>query len=454
MGLFGKGSKLASLASLVACIGIATPTHADLIANFHTNLSSSNALSIFVFGAENSSGTVTNNGGFNQNFLIDNTGVFEISLSTSQVMSTNGAINNLSFLISSSDPISGIAMNRRSATSDTTGLLDTDSLGKEYYAMSFPGTAGNGGQLSITATEDNTTLTITSPITLAGNPANVPFSTVLQAGESVFYHSGVGVDLTGTKITSDKDVAVFSGAECTNVPSLVNYCDHLVSQQYSVDNFGTDFDIAVNFGGGSDGDLIRILAAEDNTEVFLDGVSQGTINAGQFVEIDNISNANVTSTKPVTVGQYVRGQNGTRTTGDPAFSIIPSKDQYLDSYVFSTPVGSNAFVQNYLNVAISQTDASSLFLNGNLVDTSGFQLTGDTLFGNVSVSQGVGTIEAANPFLAMSAGFSNFDSYFNTIATSFSSGASPNVPTANAPSMGAILLFGIVGMFFTRRRLN
>ena len=202
------------------------------------------------------------------------------------------------------------------------------------------------------------------------------------------------------------------------------------------------FVISENFGGGSDSDLVRVLAASDNTEVFVNGVSQGTINAGETLEIDSIGNAIITTSNPVTVGQFIRGQQGTRTTGDPAFAVIPGVEQWLDAYAFATPIESEAFDQNFLNIAIETSALASLLLNGAAVDTSGFSTVGIYSVGQIAIGVGFGTISASQAFLATIAGFSSFDSYFSAIAASFSTGASPPpvMPPSDIPIPGAALL--------------
>ena len=435
----------------VASIGLTA--HASLIANFHENLNAGNS-TLFLFGAENTTGSITGNDGFNQSFIIDATGVFELGLGNrGREMTANGSINNLSLFVDSVDPISGLALNRGANTTDMTSLLDVSGLSKEYLVLTHPGQFGSGSQMSVTASEDNTSVTINSPLTLAGNTAGTPFTVTLNAGETVFYESGTGLDLSGTRVTSNKNVAVFGGAECTNVPTNIAACDHLIAQQFGVENFDTEFRIAENFGGGSDGDMVRIIASKDNTEIFVNGVSQGTINEGQVMELDSVAEGKLTASDPVMVGQFVRGQNGTRTTGDPAFAMIPGVNQLLNTYVFSTPTGGDAFSQNFLNIAIDAAIASSLLLDGILVDTSGFSLIDDILYGNIAVGVGSGVISASDLFLATVSGFSSFDSYFSVIASGFSPGASPpqqdGVPE---PATLGLLGVGLLGFAVTRRR--
>jgi hypothetical protein len=441
-------------ALLAASAALFASAQAALIANFHPNFSGGTQ-SLFIFGDVGTTGTVTNNAGFSQSFTIDSTGVFNLNVGTMATMpsSVSNSVNGRSFRIDANNPISGLALNREGFTSDMTGLLDVTGLGNDYYVMGFTGVFGEGGQFSVTATRDNTQVTITPSVAINGNPAGVPFTVTLNAGESVKYNAVSG-DVTGTRVTANNDVAVFGGAACTQVPVGVVACDHLISQNFSTDNYGERFVISDNFGGGTDSDLVRVLAAEDNTEVFVNGVSRGTINAGQFLTIDQIGDAVITTNNPVTVGQYLRGQGGTRDIGDPGFSIVPAENQWLRSYAFSTPVGSEAYPQNFLNIAILTSDIASLRLNGMSFDTSMFTTAGAYSLGNVAIPVGFGTISAAIPFLAMIAGFSNFDSYFSSIATSFSPGTSPPPDPDPIPLPAALPLFlaGLAGIGFAKRR--
>lgn len=450
--------KLLLLGSATMAALSTAPASASFIGAFHENLNSGDN-TLFIFGNEGTSGTITGLDGLSELFTIAANGVFVQNFGPrGREMTDNGVVNNLSYSVESSDPISGLALNRAPQSTDMTTLLDTNSLGTDYRVMSFPGSFGSGAQLSVTAVEDDTVVTISTPVPVAGNPADTPFNVTLNAGESVFYESGAGNDLTGAKVTSTKSVAVFGGAECTNVPSSVTFCDQLISQQFSTDNFDTEFRVSENFGGGTDSDLVRVLTDTDNTEVFLNGVSQGIVNAGEFIEIDQVGNGVITSSEPVTVGQFVRGQSGTRTTGDPAFAIIPSVDQQLDSYAYATPIGTDEFGENFLNIAIDAAIASSLTLNGSTVDTSFFDLIDDILFGNVSITPGFGTISASDDFLATISGFSSFDSYFTPIATAFSPGVSPPPPPPPNPNViplpaaGWLLLGALGGLLTLRKR--
>ncbi len=447
--------------TIVACAALSNPASAAVLGVFHENLNDGDN-SVFVFGAEGTTGTITGGGGLNENFLIDNTGVFTFNFgSRGREMVSNGAVNTLSYRVDSADPISALALNRAGFSTDMTTLLDTDGLGKDYYVLTTPGVFGSGSQMSVTATENNTVVTIQSQVALAGNAADTPFQVTLQAGESVFYESGTGGDLSGTRVTSDKDVAVFGGAECTQVPVGTTFCDHLVAQQFSVDNYDTEFNISTSvLSKSANGDVLRVIASQDDTEVFLNGVSQGTINAGEVLDLADVDEGLLTSSKAVMAGQFIASQQGS--PGDPAFAVIPSVDQQLKSYAYATPVGFETFDENWLNIAIDAAIASTLSLNGAFVDTSLFENIDGTLFGNLAIDAGFGVIEAADTFLATISGFEEADSYFSPIATAFSPGVSPppdpipdpdpTPPVVPLPAAGWLLIAGIGGLAAMKRR--
>ena len=447
------------LAGTAGLLVSTSAAQASFIANFHKNYSGG-PNSVFIFGSEGTSGTIKGNDGFNQNFLIGASGVYTLALGSSgREMSANGEKNNLSLLVESKDPISGLALNRAFQTTDMTTLLDLGGLSKDYRVLTAIGSFGDGSQMSVTATADNTKVTIT-PKSISGLTDGDPVEVTLQKGESVFYTSGGGRDLSGTRVQADKNVAVFAGAECTQIPNGLPYCDHLIEQQFGTENFDTEFLIPVTPFAGTDKDLIRVIADQDNTEVFINGVSQGTIDAGEVLTVDRVGNAKITASKPVSVAQFMRGDQGTRTDGlgDPAYAIIPSVDQLLKAYAFTTPVGVDDFAQNQLNIAIAQADAGSLKLNGAAVDTSGFTLLDGILYGSISVPVGIGRIEANKKFFASISGFDSYDSYLSIIASSFSPGISPPPPPPPTPGeiplpASAFLLGGaMLGLGALRKR--
>ncbi|MPV86645.1 IgGFc-binding protein [Ostreibacterium oceani] len=423
-------SKLVIL-GLVATTWLGT-VKADFIAVAHRNFDAGAVGSLFIFGAEGVTGTISSlDGGMDQSFTIPAGGVLQVPVNqirffqSAEVDSTLGR----ALLISSVDPISGYMLNRRTATTDMSFLLDIPGLGTTYRLATYNVQGNLNTQFSITAVNDNTTVTITPTAALtSGQPADTPFSRTLNAGESFYFESAQ--DLTGSLVTADNPVAVFSGNVCANVPTGVSACDHLFSQLPPVNNFADTFVIPETALTGSVGDIVRVVAHEDNTDVTINGTLVATLMAGEFYEHDATSDTVIETSSPVLTMQYLKGKGATG-NGDPAMSFMPGANQLLDTYVFSTPTGTAVFDQNFLNIAIPDSALGSLVLNGVSVDTSGFAPIGTSGFssGNIAIPAGVGEIEASAPFVLSISGYSQADSYLTLVGTTFSSGASPEPPS-------------------------
>ena len=438
------------LASVMAC----TSAWADFIAVGHPNLSASAVGHLFIFGAEGATGTVKSKDGvFNETFTIDATGVHAVTVPSSQFLAPDNTVVGQALLVQSAQPLSGYFLNREQSTTDMSYLLDLPALGTDYRVLGWQQSYGVL-QMSLTATQDGTTATITPASTLSsGQAAGVPFTVNLNAGESVIYNAPDGNDLSGSHITANKPLAVFSGSTCSDVMGAA--CDHLFTQLPPVNRWSTSYVVPETANTGTAGNLVRILAATDNTEVTVNGVVVATLNAGQFHEIPTAHDLHITASNPVLVGQFLKGVTATG-FGDPAFTFIGGIDQTLSDYVFTAPTSLAAYQENFLNLAVPTAALGSLMLNGVVVDTSAFTPLGASGYstGRVPIATGPGRIQASAPFLATVAGFSHADSYLTIIGTSYSGGAS--TPTTAVPAGGPLswlmLALGMLGAVGWRKR--
>ena len=399
------------------------PAWADFIAVGHPNNSYAAVGHVFVFGAEGVTGTVTSKDGvFNQPFTIDATGVVDVTVPSSQFLAPDNTVLGKALLVQSASPISGYFLNREGSTTDMSYLLDLPSLGTDYGVLGWQQTLGVL-QVSITATENGTTATITPTVNLAsGQAAGTPFTVSLAAGESVIYHAPSGNDLSGTQITSNKPLAVFSGSTCSNIGG--GACDHLFTQLPPVNLWAKEYVLPETANTGTSGNLVRILAATNNTQLTVNGAVVATLNAGEFHEIATAHDLHLVANNPVLVGQYLKGS--ATGVGDPSFTFIGGIAQTLKDYVFTAPVNLSAYDENFLALAVPTAALGSLMLNGVAVDTSAFVPVGTSGYstGRVAVAPGPGRIQANAPFVATIAGFSGYDSYLTIIGTSYSRGAS------------------------------
>ena len=403
---------LGSAAALALAIGMAAPAAANsLYFQMNPNLLSG-PRQVFLFGQPGVTGTVTGPGGFLADFTLGTDGFAIVSLNLADQL-TSGVVENKGFRVDSSSAISGYFLNRAPATTDMTYLIDGSRLGTDHVVASY----GSSSQMSAQATQDGTTVTMT-----AAN-GTVLFNATLNAGETYMVQSG---DLTGSRITSDKPIAVFSGNQCTNI--IRGACDHIVEQIPSVDKLSSSYLMGQTPRTGTLGNPYRAIATQDGTEIRQNGTLVATLDAGQFHEGLVVGGVEVTGSKPFMMAKYLPGQ-GEGFETDPAMTIVPGSDQWLSSYVFAAPSGEADFEADFVSIVIRTSDISTLRLNGTAPDTSGFATLGSTLFsyGNIDVSLNVGafSISAASPFQLLLSGFDFFDSYFTYGGAAFSPGASP-----------------------------
>ena len=124
-------------------------------------------------------------------------------------------------------------------------------------------------------------------------------------------------DLTGTIVTSSKPIAVFSGDDCTWVPS--GLCNQLVEQLPPVDFWGENFITSptpANLGG----DEFHVVASKDKTDVFFDGRFNKTLQKGEKLKINAPRDKAliISTTYPSLVVQYSSGRRAM-----PSMSVVP-----------------------------------------------------------------------------------------------------------------------------------
>ena len=406
-----------AVAAMLAFSGTASAN--TLYFQMNPNLAGSNDLrQVFLFGPAGATGTVTSPYGFSVDFDLGAGGFAVVQLPLADQLSS-GVVQDKGFRVSSSSAISGYYLSRRQATTDMSYLIDGERLGTNYVVAGYQNIYED--QMSVQATQDNTVVTFT--------PKNAAsFQVTLNAGQTYMYTATT--QLTGSGIVADKPIAVFSGNRCTNVPTGISACDHLVEQMPSIDQLSSSYLLAQTPRTGSQGNVMRVVATEDNTEVRVNGTLVATLAAkGDFYEGRVAGGLQLDATKPVLVAQYLIGQSQANANTDPAMTIVPGSDQWLKSYVFATPSGAADFPTDFVSIIIQTSSLGSLTIDGVVADATLFNPLGSTLFsyGNIDVSATTGpfAISADTPFQLLLSGFDSYDSYFTYGGAAFAPGASP-----------------------------
>jgi hypothetical protein len=403
----------------------------------HDNAGTDN---LFIFGEVGETVSITARSGFSTTATISADGSVAVLLPKSLAMFGTGT-NDLGLTIESEGSISAFLSQREYATSDLTVIFGESSLGKDYIIASQSSNILDGGQFSVQAISDGTTITFKLP---NGQQASVE----LDAGETFKFstmdfanNAALGIqipgdyNLTGTLISSSENVAVFSGAGCANVGN--GACDHLVEQMPPISALSQSYVLGEAFDVGTGNNLVRVIAAYDSTEVVVNGSVVATLAKGSYHEFTlSDSAAVVTTSRPALVAQYLQGATTAGGEGDPALSFVPGTDTWLDSYVVATPSGADALERNLLNLIVPTDALGSLAINGVHVDSSEFSgIPGtDLSVANVNIEPGVIRVEAAQEFQLSIFGYDYYESYLTFGGASFASGLSNAPPVGNDDS--------------------
>lgn len=282
------------------------------------------------------------------------------------------------FRVTANDEVTVYGLNQALFTSDAFLALPTTSLGTEYMILAYkndatgvnfqinnPAENSTPSQFAVVATENDTEVRITPTIpTVLARNANVQ-TVRLNQGDVYLVQadprSGIGIeDLTGSRVSATKPIAVFAGHQRTTLPveirgNPLRTRDHLVEQLPGLETWGKSAFITPFVraeGEVTDGsDLFRVLAAYDSTRVFFNGQFIRTLRAGEYIEEPLTTPGRITASDQILVAQYKKTsspQDGSSFRGDPFMLLIPSVEQYDNSY---RVVNVEAFDRGNLGIA-------------------------------------------------------------------------------------------------------
>ena len=264
-----------------------------------------------------------------------------------------------------------------------------------YYAVSthFNRTSeGLISQVLLIGCEDNTELTITPTQTI-----EIPSDLVRGSSSSVTVTSGGSytitlnrlqtflfystLDLTGSKVVSNKPIAFFSGHECADVPVGVAACDHLVEQLLPTLTWGRQFYVASSLGKTA-GEQYKLVTSTTTTTVvcYCYNLTGGSVSqtflttlsgAGRSYEFHIAQNmfCSVQASSPILLVQFAIGAGREPLYyGDPFMMMIPPVEQYSNNYTFVTQVGFENAITNTVEEKFFTSE--DILLNGNSLNSS------------------------------------------------------------------------------------
>jgi len=359
----------------------------------------------------------------------------------------SGIKENKGLYIKSDGDLSVYAFNERMQSADGTVVLPQHALGDEYIITSHFETlpsellkrsfyssisVNNESLILIVGAEDNTQVQITPSVkTSCGKLANEPFIINLNAGES--YQLKARADLTGTHIKvvrqnqmDCKNVAVFGGNKWTGVGRCGLANDHLFQQMYPTQTWGKEY-IHVPFALRTSGELVKIVAKEDNTSIFIDGILSDVLNAGQFKNYDfNSEDIKVIKASfPISVTGFSKSQECNARSldnydqGDPFMIQYSSNNQMLKTVNFEA-MDVVTIKYHYLNIIVKSSDIFSSYLDQQNIG-SYFNIIPaipEYAFARIPIKSGSHHLSNAGGFIAYVYGFDHLESYGYAVGAS------------------------------------
>jgi hypothetical protein len=290
------------------------------------------------------------------------------------------------------------------------------------------------GYITIVGGEDGTTVSVrpsTNTLGAGGVPPGIAggtFDVVLDEGDvAQVAVAAEQTSLTGTRVQSDKPVAVFTGHECAFVPGDKYACDHLEEQMAGLRLWGTTFvasRVPPRIPENPETSLWQIYASEDDTTIDLDipagvtGVPAGplVLDAGETIEFFAAGNIAapgdfyVEADKPIAVFNYMTGyenMDGAPQIGDPAMLQLGPVEQFLERYVLLVP---SEWSWDFL--VISRPAGVGVEVDGVAIDDNVFfDAGGGFEVGRVPVDDGVHEVIGSAPISVAVVGYDTADSY-------------------------------------------
>ncbi len=244
---------------------------------------------------------------------------------------------------------------------------------------------------------------------------------------------GADCDLTGSEIWSDKPIAVYGGHERASTPDMNEFdlnrllrdCelgisrDHLTEQMPPVELWGSEF---VVMGSRKDlwstrtdeGDMVRIISANDNTVITVNGVTVANLNAGKYYQFSAGPISHIFTSQPALVVKYMKSmtKRATENRGDPDMTVVPPIENLATAYTIPIVDNRLIFRELYLNILVHDSGISSLRVNGKTPQSPAKKIAGTnwswyTEYG----SPGEWRIECDLPCYAESYAYGYADSY-------------------------------------------
>lgn len=302
--------------------------------------------------------------------------------------------------IVANDTISVYCANIAIYSFDASFVLPTESLGSDYIIQCAQQSSMDdlsdqykvNNQTSaflIVATEDNTTINITPTVPLlSGNhPAGQTFTLQLNAGQTYHVRShrtGSNRDLSGTRVTANdcKKIAVFNGNTLTRLPNSLDGTsgfEFVFEQAMPLRSWGKHFVVTQSMTRNRD--IVKIVSAKNNNEIYKNGIRIATLNANASYEFflnNSEKSCYIEASEPCAVYLYNTSASDdgySSSNGDPSMVWIAPAEQKINEVTFATfsGTGEAEIPRHYVNIIVDKDDVNNVYLDGTLINSNSFE---------------------------------------------------------------------------------
>jgi gliding motility-associated-like protein len=325
-------------------------------------------------------------------------------------------ISDLAIHITSNEDISVFALNKSFQSADAAVILPTKALGNEYIVVSHKESNSQESELLIVATENQTHIEIIpSADTYGGWEAGTPVEVIMNAGQT--YQLKSDGDLSGTIVRLPQsssnectNFAVFGGSRMTFVGECGFNQDHLFEQMFPTSTWGKEF-LYVPFKSRIGGDMLKLVAIENNTRVSISGLPAFSMNSGQVIKMGNTLDGvrSISADKPISAVQFARSQDCDGQSGDPFMLVLSPMEQKINNITFSAFEGFE-INQYYLNLITDSGSQTGILLDGQDMSSS-FKVFERKAYATINISAGNHHLIAPEGVIAYVYGFGNIESY-------------------------------------------
>ncbi|MES2766842.1 MAG: choice-of-anchor D domain-containing protein [Bacteroidota bacterium] len=275
-------------------------------------------------------------------------------------------------------PITVFGMSYFNNTTDTFMALPTSALGREYIVSSYADWTGNypqyhiPSQTVVVAAYDNTSVTFklggsAGTRTVGGMNRGDTKTFMLNKGDVVAFAnkkaSGTLADLSGSKFTSSKPIAVISGNQCPQIEATTGWSDYTAEMELPTNTWGKEYHV-IPVAKRKKFPLIKIFAKNPNTKLFRDGNSTpfavlstaGGLSGAGYYEGRLLNDGStprpvtITADGPISISIFNTGQQDDDIPSDPFQMVLSPVEQYLNEVSFTVFEIAGATKEDYVNL--------------------------------------------------------------------------------------------------------